>query len=153
MALKFSQIFKQVIKYAPTQLKNATYAKIKTFKGFAKDENDRIWAYAITYSTKVYDAKTGLWVRKPIEYYDTFIAINKKGGVILSCSCDDFKYRHEVALHKKGASEIEYSNGQAPIVTNPREHWTCCKHCLRFYKVLSEKDPDIYPPVPDLNRI
>lgn len=54
--------------------------------------------------------------------------LDTKGNVQVSCSCADNTFRWEVANTKKGASEIEYSNGQAPIMTNPRNNPGLCKH-------------------------
>lgn len=154
--IKFSQILYQVIKYAPTQLLNASFARVKKLHGIRRDEDGRIYAYATTYSTKVYDKRTRTWVRKPAKYYDTFIMLNpKKRNVVLSCSCPDFMYRHEVALFKRGGADIEYSNGMVPRITNPRMRATCCKHCLRFYQYLSsnKKYSDIFEPNQDLTQM
>lgn len=153
--IKFKQIFRFVVKYAPTQLINASFTRIKKLHGVRRDDDGRIYAYATTYSTKIWDAKHRVWVRKPPKYYDTFIMVNpRKNSVVLSCSCPDFMYRHEVALWKRGGADIEYSNGMRPRITNPRERATCCKHCLRFYQYLSThpKYKDIFEPIPDLTQ-
>ena len=150
--VKFKQILYQVIKYAPTQLLNASFTKIKKFEGLRKDEYGRVYAYARTYSTKVYNYKLRQFVKKRhVKTHHTFIMINPaKGNVVLSCSCDDFKYRHEVALYKRGGAEIEYSNGFLPHKTNPRNRFTCCKHCLRLYDFLSKRYPKVFVPNADL---
>lgn len=150
--IKFTQIVYQVIKYAPTQLLHATYAKVKKFYGLRVDDYGRIYARATTYSTKLYDKKRRVWYRKITpKVYDTFIMINpKRKNVVLSCSCPDFLYRHEVALYRRGGAEIEYSNGRLPKITNPRYRPTCCKHCLAFYLYLSNRRPDIFEPDLDL---
>ncbi len=46
--------------------------------------------------------------------------LNQRGHVHLSCSCPDFMYTWEVALTRKGASSIKYSNGDLPVDRNPR---------------------------------
>ena len=114
----------------------------------------RIYAYASTYSTKLYDKKTRVWYTKPMpKVYDTFIMINpKRKNVVLSCSCPDFLYRHEVALYRKGGAEITYSNGRLPKITNPKYRATCCKHCLAMYLYLSSVRPDVFEPDIDLNN-
>ena len=152
--IRFKQIVYQVIKYAPTQLLHATYAKVKKLHGIRVDDDGRIYAYASTYSTKLYDKKTRVWYTKPMpKVYDTFIMINpKRKNVVLSCSCPDFLYRHEVALYRKGGAEITYSNGRLPKITNPKYRATCCKHCLAMYLYLSSVRPDVFEPDIDLNN-
>lgn len=160
MALKFKQILQQVLKYAPTQLTNATYARIQDFKGIRKDEDGRFYAYAITYSSHIWDKKTRTWIPKKYKKsYDTFIMVRhykrsrgyqKQSTIVLSCSCPDFKYRHEVALTLKGGANITYSNGRVPRITNPKMRRTCCKHCLRFYQFLSREYPSIFEPSAEL---
>lgn len=159
-SIKFKQIMQQVLKYAPTQLTNAAYARIKEFKGIRKDADGRFYAYAKTYSTKIYDKRLHTWVAKRSPtYYDTFIMVRhykkskgyqRQATIVLSCSCPDFKYRHEVALYMKGGSQITYSNGRRPKITNPRLRRTCCKHCLRFYQFLSKEYPSIFQPDAEL---
>lgn len=154
--LKFAQIFKQVLKYAPTQLTNASFARIKEFKGLRKDNDGRYYAYAITYSTKVFDKKAHRWItKKSRQYYDTFIMVKhykkskgyqRQSTIVMSCSCPDFKYRHEVALTLHGGSFFKYSNTRRPKITNPKLRRTCCKHCLRFYQFLSKEFPSIFVP-------
>ena len=55
--IKFPQIFRFVVKYARAQLVNARYARIKKLHGVRRDEDGRVYAYATTYSTKVFDFK------------------------------------------------------------------------------------------------
>lgn len=154
--LKFKQIMQQVLKYAPTQLTNAAFARIKEFKGVRKDQNGRYYAYATTYSTKTYDERTHRWISKNSPaYYDTFIMVRhykrvkgyqRQSTIVMSCSCPDFKYRHEVALTLRGGSFFKYSNMERPRITNPRLRRTCCKHCLRFYQFLSKEYPSLFTP-------
>lgn len=50
----------------------------------------------------------------------------------IHCSCDDFKFRSEVALAIRGSSAIVYSNGMMPKITNPNSVPHVCKHSLAF---------------------
>lgn len=50
-----------------------------------------------------------------------------------SCSCPDFLYTWEVALNKKRAAEIEYSNGESPDIRNPARVAGTCKHLVALY--------------------
>lgn len=55
------------------------------------------------------------------------------GHIMAYCQCDYFTYTCEVALAKRGASQIINSNGDAPDIRNPKKVPTACKH---LYKVL-----------------
>jgi len=46
----------------------------------------------------------------------------------VSCTCEWFLYHCEVALWAKRSSDIEYSNGFKPEITNPRMVPLVCKH-------------------------
>jgi hypothetical protein len=70
--------------------------------------------------------------------YTTSLEVLKK-GVMVSCSCDDFAYRFEYALHKKGAAELKYSNGDPPIDTNPSLIPGCCKHLVKLFQIAAER--------------
>jgi len=66
--------------------------------------------------------------------YKTSVAFKRdvKGKLLkyvqVSCSCPDFMYTWEVALHNKGAAPIMYSNGEPPEERNPKELSGVCKH-------------------------
>lgn len=110
----------QIIKLTPKDRQRlATTVKIlKAKKGY--DEQGRYILAAVTHSTE--DA---LGRRIPssqvVKYVSTVTYLDKKNHVLLSCSCPDFMYRFEVALNKKGAAVIEYSNGKRPRITNSEE--------------------------------
>jgi len=55
--------------------------------------------------------------------------------VRVSCTCDDFWATWEVALFKRGAAKIQFSNGELPVEKNPRMIPGCCKH---LYKMLQQ---------------
>lgn len=46
----------------------------------------------------------------------------------VKCSCPYFLFHVEYALAKVGSSEIDYSNGRPPVVTNPHTIPHLCKH-------------------------
>ncbi len=50
--------------------------------------------------------------------------------VWMRCSCEYFLYHCEVADHGTNNADIKYSNGRAPVITNPREIPHCCKHII-----------------------
>jgi hypothetical protein len=48
----------------------------------------------------------------------------------VSCSCEYFLFHCEVADAEDDASSIKYSNGKAPIHTNPQHIAHICKHLI-----------------------
>lgn len=52
----------------------------------------------------------------------------------VSCNCSHFQFVCEVALHRWGAADIRYSNGDWPYQQNPRGQVGVCKH---LHEVLS----------------
>jgi hypothetical protein len=55
---------------------------------------------------------------------------NKNTLAWVSCDCEYFLYHCEVALQKKGSTDVIYSNGARPKITNPRMLAAVCKHCI-----------------------
>ncbi len=55
----------------------------------------------------------------------------------VSCDCEDFRYRMEVANKRHGASRIIHSNGAQPVKTNPNRNPGLCKHLLACLAYLS----------------
>ena len=79
---------------------------------------------AKTYSThKISGIKKN---QSPVTYVTTIEIYS--AAVVVSCSCDDFWSTWEVALNKKGAARLEYSNGRSPDEKNPKLVPGCCKH-------------------------
>jgi hypothetical protein len=52
----------------------------------------------------------------------------------VSCSCKYFLFHCEYADTKKQSSSIKYSNGQAPVKTNPGQIGHICKHLIAAIK-------------------
>lgn len=61
-------------------------------------------------------------------------------NVSVSCSCPDFLYRFEVANFNKGAARIQYSNGAAPVITNPQGKASLCKHLVAIQQDVFNKN-------------
>lgn len=72
----------------------------------------------------------------PQHKYVSTIEVMPKGHVIVSCSCEDFKFTWETALQLKGAAVQEYSNGQLPVDRNPAKIPGCCKHLYKMASIL-----------------
>ncbi len=94
------------------------------------------------------------------EIYELTLFFNGKGPtskVWASCSCAYFLYHCEVALKKRGSTDINYSNGKFPKITNPRLVSHACKHIvaalqrgafmLEPKKVMKKEKPEAKPTV------
>lgn len=51
--------------------------------------------------------------------------------IFVKCSCPFFLFHCEYALARSGSSEIDYSNGNRPVVKNPNQTPYLCKHLFR----------------------
>jgi hypothetical protein len=71
--------------------------------------------------------------------YDSEIQFLPGNSVKLSCSCDDFLFRFEYALFRRGAADIRHSNGEPPEIRNPAFTPGCCKHLIALREVLVDK--------------
>jgi hypothetical protein len=81
---------------------------------------------------------------KPEKYKCSIIGLEDEGPLsaqkcMVSCPCERFTYYYEVALTKKGASKVKYSNGDMPVVTNPNMLTGMCKHLIALSKELTKK--------------
>ena len=52
-------------------------------------------------------------------------------AVKVSCDCERHKFVYEIALWKRGAADVIYSNGKMPTETNPQLIPGCCKHLIQ----------------------
>lgn len=60
-------------------------------------------------------------------------------GIKVSCNCERFKFWYEVALARKGAADIIYSNGELPVNTNPTMKIGLCKHLVKVLRYIKKK--------------
>lgn len=137
--LKLKQIIKRT---SADRVMNARFVKITKLKtGYSRSH--RAYAASQSYSTHHINAQGRLVSHPDRTRYVTVIEfIDAQLHVNVSCSCDDFKFRHEVALHHKGAADIEYSNGEMPTSTNPGMVTGTCKHLVALYNRIKHKLPD-----------
>lgn len=92
-------------------------------------------------TTKLFKAVSRAYSRKQGATKGTIYAcaitqLDKKSRVKVACSCDDFKFRWEYRLWEKGAADIHYCNGEAPVTKGKA---ACCKHLVMTFKALFEK--------------
>lgn len=134
---------KQIIKRTrPDRIMNARFVKITKLKtGYSR--SGRAYAACQSYSTHHITPEGRLVPHKDHTRYVTVIEfLDARLRVNVSCSCDDFKYRAEYALHTHGAADIEYSNGEAATTTNPNNTPQCCKHLVSLYNRIKHKLPE-----------
>jgi hypothetical protein len=103
--------------------------------------NNFIYSTTLTYD----NSKSPPQVRKHKQYIQYF-DLEKDGGkpfskskIKVSCTCDFHKYYLEYALTKEGASWIKFSNGEFPIVRNPKLKKTICKHMYVLLRTLKRE--------------
>lgn len=138
MAMNLYQIIK---KTDARRVAGAKYVKLTNVK-VGYDEDGKAYIYCKSYSTHRLNEDGQLVKNLEKRRYVTYIKfIDNKLNVIVSCSCDDFLFREEVALERKGAAEIYYSNGEMPTTTNPKLKPYCCKHLVALYNHIKPKLP------------
>ena len=117
----------------PLRKLNAKLVKIVKFKtGYTTRGTG--YAACQSYSTHHYDQHGRKIPNADRNRYVTVVEfVDKKLHCNVSCSCPDFMYRHEVALNRRGAADIEYSNGEMPTTTNPELRVATCKHLIALY--------------------
>jgi hypothetical protein len=56
----------------------------------------------------------------------------------VSCTCPDFKFRKDYALHEKGSSDLKFSTDEPPDETNPiiggKRNLGVCKHLFAVFE-------------------
>ena len=127
-------------KAGPQRKAAAAYVDIKATK--VKKNRDGVPMVLCKTSSKTVIKKGGVAVRKPggtASTYVTTVEVYPKHQVIVGCSCEDFTYTWEVALNRRGAARIEYSNGEDPGEKNPSYVPGCCKHLIAVGQMLIDK--------------
>jgi len=129
----------------PERKQRAIYVKVIRAKFGRHKDSGNAFIAAQTYSRMRVSAD-GRLVRNtdPHRYLTMFTFVDKKLNVIASCSCGDQTFRWEWANANKGASEIEYSNGEPPNVTNPTYKVGMCKHQVALLEFIRPKMPPGY---------
>lgn len=104
----------------------ANYVRILEMKA-SHDEYGRGFVAARTYSRyKVNEQGRLIPNADPNHYVTQITFLDRRLHVHISCSCADNMFRWETANSYENAAEIEYSNGDAPNVTNPRYNPGLC---------------------------
>ena len=128
---------KQMLKITPKNIHtNAEYVRIqRVIRGWNKKTTNPALRFQTVYSTHDHTGKKKNYAPEIHQSYveglmgtDTPIGLKY---VRVSCTCPYFKFYCEAALHKYAAADIIYSNGERPIITNPRMLPMVCKHLVK----------------------
>lgn len=121
---------------------SAKYVRILQIKK-GWDSLGRGYVASASYSTKIWDPYKRKFVnnKERKRYVTVIVFLDPRLHVVVSCSCADFKYRWEVALNHKQAAEIEYSNGELPVIRNPTMRAAQCKHLVALYNKIKDQLP------------
>lgn len=114
---------------------NSAYCKIKSYKKIIDTQDKQPVVLALMYSTHDHNHMKKTTPKVHRCYIKGLQGAKKKiyaSNVEVSCSCEAFLYWCEVALEKKDASVVMFSNGQLPIVRNPKMIPFMCKHLYRL---------------------
>jgi hypothetical protein len=96
-----------------------------------------------TYST--HDVDGNVKAAKPQTYQTTVYATEQAkrlhvAKLKVACSCDAHVFwGGEYALAKRGAADIKYGNGDAPVVRNPNNIPWACKHIAKALRQIVSK--------------
>lgn len=122
----------------------AEYVKIVGMKtGYTKEGLGYVASRAYTTHKPNHRGKM-VKVKQPVRHTSMITFINQKLKCNVSCSCGDNTFRWEVANTLRGASDIEYSNGELPEIRNPKLRSSLCKHLLKLYWKIQDKLPPGY---------
>lgn len=128
-------ITKILKKMPPNWEINSAYCKIKSYKKIIDKQDKNPVILAIVYSTHDHNHQKKASPEMHRCYIKGLDGAKKKiyaSNVEVSCDCKAFLYWCEVALEDKDASVIFFSNGEMPIVRNPKMIPFMCKHLYRL---------------------
>lgn len=126
-----------------SRFESAKYVKLTQLK-MGYDRDGKAIAYCQSYSThRIAPDGTAVPNLDRFRYVTLIRFIDNKLNAHVSCSCEDFTFTFEVALHKKDAAEIEYSNGELPLIRNPKMIPGACKHVIKLLQTIKSKVPKV----------
>jgi CRISPR/Cas system endoribonuclease Cas6 (RAMP superfamily) len=131
MAMKMRDV---LAKTPESRRQNAAFVKIKNIR-VQRTPYNTLKYLAQTYST--HDSKGDMKRGSPI-VHQTMVETNGK-QVVVDCDCEDHTFTWEVALNAKKAARIKNSNGEPPVVRNPKWRPGCCKHVFSLGRKLVQQ--------------
>ena len=137
--MKLSQLVKVSSK---ARKMNAEFVKIV---GYKEGRNKKGFAVAIakSYSPVIYKDGKRVRAKDTSKYVTRITFVDSKLNVKASCSCPDYLYRWEYANNLKGAADLLFGNGEAPVEKNPSNKPGLCKHLLRVAQEIKERHPTL----------
>jgi hypothetical protein len=134
MALTLKQIVNFTAKFGSDRFEKAgTTVRATSLKFGRSKTTDTVRAITKTWSEK---GPKG-WHKT--EYATMIDFIDLKDHVKVTCSCPDYCFMFEVALYRKGAADLIYSNGRMPNEKNSNRVPGMCKHLIRMCDLLVTK--------------
>ncbi len=129
---------------------SAKYVRIIYQKRGWRKEDGRGFVACKSYSTKEWDPYKQRYVPNPRirnRYVTAIVFLDARLHVDASCSCADYRYRFDYALHVNRASELEYAqpgpNGLFPKIRNPELKTKSCKHIVKLWEAIRDEIPKI----------
>lgn len=65
--------------------------------------------------------------------------VSKKTDVWVSCTCPYWKYYCETAVSYDGSTSLLYSNGEFPVIRNPKSISYLCKHLFACSNLITDR--------------
>lgn len=136
--LKLSQVYAET----PDRYKaRAENARINSLKKRTNVKDGKLVILSVIYTTKDHAGKVK---ENPDFHYQFIQQLEDKNSLWnskckVSCSCMDFLFVDEVSLFKRANSDIYFSNGELPVVKNPRLHPQVCKHLIKLIRTVRTK--------------
>lgn len=129
---------------------SAKYVRVVYQKRGWRSEDGRGFVACKSYSTKEWDPYRQKYVPNPRiknRYVTVIVFLDQRLHVDASCSCADFRYRWDYALHTNRASDLEYAqpgpNGLYPKIRNPGLKTKSCKHLVKLWETILPEIPKI----------
>lgn len=129
---------------------SAKYVRVVYQKRGWRKEDGRGFVACKSYSTKEWDPYKQRYVKNPRiknRYVTVIVFLDMRLHVDISCSCADFRYRWDYALHVNRASDLDYAqpgpNGLYPKIRNPSLKTKSCKHLVKLFELIRDELPKI----------
>jgi hypothetical protein len=129
---------------------SAKYVKVIYQKRGWRKSDGRGFVACKSYSTKEWDPYRQKYVPNPRiknRYVTVIVFLDQRLHVDASCSCADYRYRWDYALHVNRASDLEYAqsgpNGLYPKIRNPSLRTKSCKHLVKLWETILPEIPKI----------
>lgn len=114
-------------KVAKTQLANSQYVQIKSVQ---RNKNKPLLKF--TTITREPNQKPRVHVQRIYATDPNYTGpLYLCPSIRVACDCGNNLFQWEIANAYHGVSDVIYSNGDFPIVTNPSLRPGCCKHILK----------------------